>query len=266
MLAIAMIFVKMFFMTPKGSIEEKTARLYEDIHPYNDNRVSIANYLDTLGIDESYFRSKDILDCGFGGTGWATELFVRSGAKSVSGVDINPKWRERHLERLSDCNVPLDLRTASVLSLPFKDNSFDYVHSNGVLHHTPDWKKGASEMARVLKPGGTMFLMLYGRFAPVGRVLHGTYRLLGKIVPYSWTAAIVKRVPFLQNPEISILDAMYVPIEDHLTDGEIKQHLENLNLTNIRFFESHKWNGHTLSHPLLFGNKINHNLWANKPL
>jgi SAM-dependent methyltransferase len=44
----------------------------------------------------------------------------------------------------------------------FPDASFDFVASYGVLHHTPDCIGGLKEHFRILKPGGTLWLYLYG--------------------------------------------------------------------------------------------------------
>jgi ubiquinone/menaquinone biosynthesis C-methylase UbiE len=253
-------------MTTNAHIEEQTKKLYEDIHPFVDVEYAINNYLSTTGLGPDFFKDKDVLDCGFGGTGWALELFARSGVRHLAGIDLNERWRDLNIKRLERYTCKKDIRAGSVLNLPFEDNSFDYVHSNGVLHHTTDWKKGASEMARVLRPGGTMFLMLYGKFAPVGALIHGTYRFLGKVIPYTWTSAFVKKTGFLRHSEISLLDAMYVPIEDHLSEKEIFDHLQSLGLENPRWFESLKWKNHpVLSHPLLFGRKLQHNILADKP-
>jgi ubiquinone/menaquinone biosynthesis C-methylase UbiE len=49
--------------------------------------------------------------------------------------------------------------------LPFKDNSIDYVYSSGVLHHSDDVPKSISEIYRVLKPGGSAFIMLYATWS-----------------------------------------------------------------------------------------------------
>ena len=56
-----------------NSIETKTAKLYEDIHPHIEIDKTINDYLTTLGIKKDYFDCKKILDCGFGGTAWAVE-------------------------------------------------------------------------------------------------------------------------------------------------------------------------------------------------
>jgi ubiquinone/menaquinone biosynthesis C-methylase UbiE len=45
--------------------------------------------------------------------------------------------------------------------LPFEDNTFDVVYSNGVIHHTPNTQSVIREMYRVLKPGGRVIVMVY---------------------------------------------------------------------------------------------------------
>ncbi|MDD5757817.1 MAG: methyltransferase domain-containing protein [Desulfobulbaceae bacterium] len=46
-------------------------------------------------------------------------------------------------------------------NLPFEDNSFDVVYSNGVIHHIPNTKRVVEEIYRVLKPGGKAIVMVY---------------------------------------------------------------------------------------------------------
>jgi len=53
----------------------------------------------------------------------------------------------------------------SVLAMPFPDNSFDYVISIGCLHHSGDLPKALEECIRVLRPGGTIILMVYSAFS-----------------------------------------------------------------------------------------------------
>jgi ubiquinone/menaquinone biosynthesis C-methylase UbiE len=46
-------------------------------------------------------------------------------------------------------------------SLPFDDDTFDLVYSNGVIHHTPNTGRTVAEMLRVRKPGGRAIVMVY---------------------------------------------------------------------------------------------------------
>lgn len=45
--------------------------------------------------------------------------------------------------------------------LPFDDDTFDLVYSNGVIHHTPNTYDVVKEIRRVLKPGGKAIAMVY---------------------------------------------------------------------------------------------------------
>ncbi|MFB0546103.1 MAG: class I SAM-dependent methyltransferase, partial [Anaerolineae bacterium] len=54
----------------------------------------------------------------------------------------------------------------SNLNLPFRDNLADLIISNGVIQHTPDAHRSFTELCRILKPGGKLFLSLYNRRSP----------------------------------------------------------------------------------------------------
>jgi ubiquinone/menaquinone biosynthesis C-methylase UbiE len=66
---------------------------------------------------------------------------------------------------------------ASVLELPFADETFDYVYSIGCLHHTGDLPKSIQEVQRVLVPGGRAVVMLYNRHS-LRRIAYGARGLL----------------------------------------------------------------------------------------
>jgi len=54
---------------------------------------------------------------------------------------------------------------ASVCNLPFRSNSFDVVISLGCLHHTGDLRGSIRECFRVVRPGGTVVMMVYNRYS-----------------------------------------------------------------------------------------------------
>ncbi len=114
---------------------------------------------DVMGFNE--FRGARLLEIG---CGMGTDLlqFARGGAR-CTGVDLTPRSVEitRHRFRLYD--MPGDFLITDGERLPFADESFDVVYSNGVLHHTPDTAGAIREVHRVLRPGGTAKVMLYHR-------------------------------------------------------------------------------------------------------
>lgn len=98
------------------------------------------------------------------GCGMGTDLlqFSRGGARCV-GIDLTPRSIEitQHRFKLYDAAGAFMISDGE--HLPFRDESFDVVYSNGVLHHTPDTEGAIREVHRVLRPGGTAKVMLYHR-------------------------------------------------------------------------------------------------------
>jgi ubiquinone/menaquinone biosynthesis C-methylase UbiE len=103
----------------------------------------------------------DVLDVGCG-QGIDLVEYADAGAR-VTGIDLTP----RHVE-LARSHVEAVGLTATVVNgdaehLPFEDESFDRVSSNGVLHHTPDMPAALREIRRVLRPGGQARIIVYNR-------------------------------------------------------------------------------------------------------
>ena len=107
------------------------------------------------------FRGAKLLEIG---CGMGTDLlqFARGGAR-CTGIDLTPRSVEitRHRFRLYGVEGRFMLSDGE--HLPFADDSFDVVYSNGVLHHTPDTAGAIHEVHRVLRPGGVAKVMLYHR-------------------------------------------------------------------------------------------------------
>lgn len=89
-----------------------------------------------------------------------TIQFARRGMQ-VTGVDLTEAAIELIRKRFEMYSESGDFRVADAENLPFDDDSFDVVYSFGVLHHTPDTAGAIEEVRRVLRPGGTAYIMLY---------------------------------------------------------------------------------------------------------
>jgi ubiquinone/menaquinone biosynthesis C-methylase UbiE len=108
------------------------------------------------------FRGKDVLEVGCSIATDGLEL-ARNGARYV-GVDLTPNAIEIAKERFRLFGVPGRFEVANAEEcLPFPDGSFDHVYSFGVIHHSPVPERIIREIYRVLRPGGTLTVMLYNR-------------------------------------------------------------------------------------------------------
>jgi SAM-dependent methyltransferase len=112
-----------------------------------------------MGFDQ--VRGARLLEIG---CGMGTDLlqFARGGARCV-GIDLTPRSVEisRHRFRLYGADGTFMISDGE--RLPFANESFDVVYSNGVLHHTPDTAGAIREVHRVLRTGGIAKIMLYHR-------------------------------------------------------------------------------------------------------
>jgi methionine biosynthesis protein MetW len=91
-----------------------------------------------------------ILDMGAGG-GYLTRLLAQSRQRGTSGLaacDINSATFSADGVSFTQCNVDE--------GLPYPDASFDAVVAIEVMEHTRSSYRVLSEIARVLKPGGTV--------------------------------------------------------------------------------------------------------------
>ena len=77
-------------------------------------------------------------------------------------IRINPQLRTVHTDYSVDAirhcrgtGVQADMQ-----QLPFADDSMDWMFCLHVLEHVPDDRRGIAELHRVLKPGGTAFIMV----------------------------------------------------------------------------------------------------------
>jgi len=96
------------------------------------------------------------------GAGIGTDLaqFAEAGA-FVTDLDLSSGHLALARENFERRGLNGEFVLHDAESLPFDDNRFDVVYSNGVIHHTPNTYAVVDEMYRVLKPGGRVIVMVY---------------------------------------------------------------------------------------------------------
>lgn len=132
------------------SYYDEFARWYEKERHHGYHRL-----IDDLQVDllQEHIRGKDVLEVGCG-TGLLLER-VAQVARSAKGIDLSPGMLEQARQR------GLDVMEGCATELPFEAESFDVVYSFKVLAHVEDIETALAECARVVRPGGKLFLEFY---------------------------------------------------------------------------------------------------------
>jgi SAM-dependent methyltransferase len=119
-------------------------------HPYVESWADFARY-----------RDQRILEIGIG-AGLDFHRWAQVSQAAV-GVDLTATAVRLTRAHLAARGLTADVREANAEALPFPSGSFDVVYSFGVLHHSENPAKAIQEAVRVVRPGGTVLLMLYQR-------------------------------------------------------------------------------------------------------
>jgi ubiquinone/menaquinone biosynthesis C-methylase UbiE len=110
-----------------------------------------------------------LLDVGTGPGVLLMELAHRRPRLQLTGIDLSSDMvaaAERNLGAFGDRATA---RVADVVDLPFPDESFDLIVSSMSLHHWDQPEAAVAELARVLRPGGRVYIYDF-RFAPFDKV------------------------------------------------------------------------------------------------
>lgn len=114
-------------------------------------------------------------------------LFLAKRGIDLTAIDIS--WGSLLLarRRAPQCHFV----RASALALPLASGCFPAVISDGVIHHTPSPHQSFTELARILAPGGVLYLGVYRR----KRYYYYVYTWLGRpiraLAQYRWGTALI---------------------------------------------------------------------------
>jgi 2-polyprenyl-3-methyl-5-hydroxy-6-metoxy-1,4-benzoquinol methylase len=107
-------------------------------------------------------QTLQVLDLGCGIGFWTAELGMR-GIVGLHAADLTENALQLTRKRLGCYGLEASLTLQNAESMTFPDAYFDHVNCQGVIHHTPDTEATITEIARVLKPGGTASISVYYR-------------------------------------------------------------------------------------------------------
>lgn len=137
---------------------------------FNVSMKFVMKRLKPLGIhNENDFKNflrdrKTILEVG-SGMGWMSYYMAQNTDGDVISCEIgNGVFKGYNLcKELNNCHMV----KADLMNLPFANEFFDYIHADGVLHHTPDCKNAIKTLYDKLNRGGVFWFYIYKEMNPV---------------------------------------------------------------------------------------------------
>jgi demethylmenaquinone methyltransferase/2-methoxy-6-polyprenyl-1,4-benzoquinol methylase len=122
-----------------------------------------------------------VLDVASGTAAVAIELARRAPSREVIGVDQSTEMLDAGRARVKAAGLSerIDLREGRAESLPFADAEFDALTFTYLLRYVDDPEATMRELARVVRPGGTIAMLEFGVPSGVWQLLWELYMHVG---------------------------------------------------------------------------------------
>jgi SAM-dependent methyltransferase len=128
------------------------------------------------------------LGCGTGGL-----LVCAQGRyRAIYGVDIALRWLVVCKKRLQGNNATATLICADVEALPFPNDSFTQAVAADLLDHVYDVNNSVREIARVIQPGGSLWISAANRYCIGPHPLTGVWAI--GLLPAQLRARLLKKL------------------------------------------------------------------------
>jgi ubiquinone/menaquinone biosynthesis C-methylase UbiE len=139
----------------------------------------------------------DVLEIGAGSGAMAAELLATHPDIRMTVTDFDATMVSAAEKRLAPFAGRTTARQADATGLPFGDDSFDFVLSWIMLHHTIEWDKALAEAVRVTRPGGEVVGYDLLNTAPL-RALHEAEGARFRMMRFSELRETVRDLPVTQ--------------------------------------------------------------------
>jgi demethylmenaquinone methyltransferase/2-methoxy-6-polyprenyl-1,4-benzoquinol methylase len=105
-----------------------------------------------------------VLDCATGTGDLAIEFKEKVGSEGyVLGTDFCKEMIEHAPDKARENNLEVDFEVADAMNLPYDDDRFDIASIAFGIRNVDDPVVALKEMARVVKPGGSVIILEFGQ-------------------------------------------------------------------------------------------------------
>lgn len=220
-------------------LEQNTGTLFSDLwwkyddQLFEDSVKLFEKRLLLSGLGFDWVKNKTCLDAGCGG-GRNSIAMARLGAKRVEGIDLGKDGLKDARKRARGLDN-VEFSCASILQIPFGDESFDLVWCAGVLMITGDEDKALDELMRVIKPGGHLYLLVYATEGMRWPLIQWLRPIAFRIGKPAFEVAI-ERSGIPANKRRTFLDDLFCPRLDFYHWDRLQRMLQTRGGTQI-----HRW-------------------------
>ncbi len=183
-------------------------------------------------LDEQLPLGVRILDAGCG-TGQLA-IFLSMAHRRVVGIDFsNNSLRKANNFKKQFQLLNVSFAQMDLFSLGLKEESFDYVFCNGVLHHTADAYGAFRNLCRLVKPGGYITVGLYNTY---GRLFLDLRRRLFSVTndKLKWLDFFMRQKSLGQEKKhIWFMDQYRNPHEDKFSVRDVLNWFQENNIEYI---------------------------------
>ena len=154
----------------KEFYQEIDQRFFDDAEKYLPTNSIPFDQL----INFETITDQNVLEIGVG-NGSHAQLLAEH-AKSYTGIDITNYAVKSTSTRFKVFGLNGTVQQMDAEKMDFPDNSFDFIWTWGVIHHSADTESIIRQMHRVLRPGGRAIVMVYYRSIWDYYIVNGFFR------------------------------------------------------------------------------------------